>query len=163
MGRPSIYTDELAETICSRMAEGESILQICRDDDMPDNATIYRWLPTKPGFCDKYMRAREVQADRYGHEVIETPLPAVITVVKEINVPRLPSLRGITRSKRIEIPAWTAEDLEVDEGRVGLAGSATWVVEIFFPQRVHQGEMLEGDPEGQADALIEKLRELKIA
>ena len=98
-----------------------------------------------------------------GHEVIETPLPAVITVVKEINVPRLPSLRGITRSKKAEIPVWTAGDLEVDEERVGLAGSATWVVEIFFPQRVHQGEMLEGEPDSQVDALIEKLRDLKIA
>jgi electron transfer flavoprotein beta subunit len=98
-----------------------------------------------------------------GHEIIETPLPAVITVVKEINVPRLPSLRGITKAKRVEIPVWTAADLEVDEGRVGLSGSATWVVEIFFPKRVHQGEMLEDDPDSQVDALIEKLRELKIA
>jgi electron transfer flavoprotein beta subunit len=98
-----------------------------------------------------------------GHEVIETPLPAVITVVKEINVPRLPSLRGITKSKRAEIPVWTANDLEVDEGRVGLTGSATWVVEVFFPQRVHQGEMLEGEPDSQVDKLIEKLRDLKIA
>jgi len=98
-----------------------------------------------------------------GHEVIETPLPAVITVVKEINVPRLPSLRGITKAKRAEIPVWTAADLGVDEGRVGLTGSATWVVEIFFPKRVHQGEMLEGDPDSQVDTLIEKLRELKIA
>ena len=98
-----------------------------------------------------------------GHEVIETPLPVVITVVKEINVPRLPSLRGITRAKKAEIPVWTAGDLEVDEGRVGLAGSATWVIEVFFPQRVHQGEMLEGEPESQVDVLREKFRELKIA
>ena len=97
-----------------------------------------------------------------GHEVIETPLPAVITVVKEINVPRLPSLRGITKSKRAEMPVWTAADLEVDEDRIGLAGSATWVVEIFFPKRVHKGEMLEGDTDSQVDSLIEKLRELKI-
>jgi electron transfer flavoprotein beta subunit len=97
-----------------------------------------------------------------GHEVIETPLPAVITVVKEINVPRLPSLRGITKSKRAEMPVWTASGIKVDENRVGLAGSATWVVKVFFPQRVQKGEMLEGDPESQVDALIEKLRELKI-
>jgi electron transfer flavoprotein beta subunit len=98
-----------------------------------------------------------------GHEVIETPLPAVITVVKEINVPRLPSLRGIAKAKKVEIPDWTAGDLEVDEGRIGLSGSATSVVEIFFPKRVHQGEIFEGDPDSQVDALIEKLRELKIA
>ena len=98
-----------------------------------------------------------------GHEVIETPLPTVITVAKEINVPRLPSLRGIMKSKKAEIPVWTASNIEVDEDRVGLAGSATWVVKVFFPQRVKQGEMLEGEPESQVDALIEKLRDLKIA
>ena len=98
-----------------------------------------------------------------GHEVIELPLPAVITVTKEINVPRLPSLRGLTRAKKVEIPVWTAGDLKVDEERIGLTGSATWVVKVFFPQRVQQGEMLEGEPENQVDTLIEKLRELKMA
>jgi len=110
---------------------------------------------------DGHMTVERMVED--GHEVIETPLPTVITVVKEINVPRLPSLRGIMKSKKAELPVWTASDIEVDENRVGLAGSATWVVKVFFPQRVKQGEILEGEPESQVDALIEKLRDLKIA
>ncbi len=96
-----------------------------------------------------------------GHEVIDMSLPGVITVVKEINVPRLPSLRGLTKAKKATIPVWTAEDLAVDKNMVGLAGSATRVVKIFFPQRIHRGEMLEGDPEEQVMTLIEKLRGIK--
>ncbi|UCB42566.1 MAG: electron transfer flavoprotein subunit beta/FixA family protein [Dehalococcoidales bacterium] len=108
---------------------------------------------------DKMVLERMVED---GHEVIEVPLPAVVTVVKEINIPRLPSLRGLTLAKKVEIPVWTASDMEVDENKVGLAGSATWVAKVFFPQRVQQGEMLEGEPENQVDTLIEKLRDLKI-
>ncbi|MBL7165122.1 MAG: electron transfer flavoprotein subunit beta/FixA family protein [Dehalococcoidales bacterium] len=98
-----------------------------------------------------------------GHEIVEMPLPGIITVTKEINVPRLPSLRGMARSRKAEIPVWTAGDLGVDEGMVGLSGSATTVVRVFFPERIHEGEMLEGDPESQVDALLEKLREARIA
>lgn len=98
-----------------------------------------------------------------GHEVIEVPLPGVISVVKEINVPRLPSLRGLSRAKRANIPVWTSAELDVDEGMVGLTGSPTRVVKVFFPQRAQQGEMIEGDPESQVDALIERLRQSGVA
>ena len=97
-----------------------------------------------------------------GHEVIETPLPAVITVVKEINVPRLPSLRGLTKANSAVIPIWDAQELSVDHDRVGLSGSATRVIKIFFPQKVHHGEIFEGSPEDQAESLIKKLREAKL-
>ncbi len=94
-----------------------------------------------------------------GHEVIEAPLPAVITVVKEINVPRLPSLRGITRSKSATVPVWSAQDMGVDQNTVGLPGSATRVVKVFFPQRTCQAEILEGEPETQVDCLLGKLKD----
>ena len=97
-----------------------------------------------------------------GHEVIETSLPAVITVAKDINVPRLPSLRGLAKAKSAVIPVWTAEDLGADEDKVGLSGSATRVIKIFFPQRVSRGEMLQGSVESQAESLISKLREAKL-
>lgn len=97
-----------------------------------------------------------------GYEVIETSLPAVITVVKEINVPRLPSLRGLARAKSATIPVWTVEELGADKNMVGLSGSATRVVKIFFPQRVSRSEILQGDLTSQVDTLIDKLRETKI-
>lgn len=109
---------------------------------------------------NEYIRVRRMIEE--GYEVIETSLPAVITVVKEINVPRLPSLRGLARAKSVIIPVWTAEELGVDKSMVGLSGSATRVVKIFFPQRVCHSEILQGDLESQVDTLIDKLREAKI-
>jgi electron transfer flavoprotein beta subunit len=97
-----------------------------------------------------------------GHEVIETPLPAVITVVKEINIPRLPSLRGLAKAKSAIITAWTAKDLGVEKEMVGQAGSATWVVKVFFPQRTRRTEILQGELTSQVDNLISKLREAKL-
>ncbi len=107
-----------------------------------------------------YMRVQRMVED--GHEVIETPLPAVITVVKEINVPRLPSLRGLAKAKSAVIPAWTAKELGIDENMAGLSGSATRVIQIFFPQRVHNGEMLQGSLKSQVESLINKLRDAKL-
>jgi electron transfer flavoprotein beta subunit len=94
-----------------------------------------------------------------GHEIIKSPLPAVITVTKEINIPRLPSLRGIMKSKSAKIPTWTLQDLGADPGKVGLPGSFTKVVKIFTPQRNHKAEMLEGEMEKQVACLIGKLKE----
>ena len=97
-----------------------------------------------------------------GHELIEAPLPAVITVVKEINIPRLPSLRGLTRSKSTVIPVWTAQELGAEKNMVGLSGSATRVVKIFFPERTSRGEILQGDIESQVESLIDKLRDTRV-
>jgi electron transfer flavoprotein beta subunit len=97
-----------------------------------------------------------------GYETLEASLPAVITVVKEINRPRLPSLRGQMKAKSAQIPTWTAMDIGAEKEKVGLAGSATQVTKVFFPQRAHRAEMLAGDPSAQVDALIQKLREVKL-
>lgn len=97
-----------------------------------------------------------------GHEVIEASLPAVITVVKEINQPRLPSLRGLARARNAVIPTWSAADLGIAEETVGAVGSATRVVRIFAPPKAGRGEMLEGSPEEQVASLIARLEEIKI-
>jgi electron transfer flavoprotein beta subunit len=97
-----------------------------------------------------------------GHEVMETTLPAVITVVKEINVPRLPSLRGIARSKSAPIPVWDAATLGAAKDKIGLAGSCTRVIKVFFPKRVSRGEKLEGDLKSQVEKLINKLKEANL-
>ena len=107
--------------------------------------------------AEGHMRVKRMVED--GHEVIETPLPAVITVAKEINVPRLPSLRGISRSKSADIPVWNAEEIGADQDMVGLSGSATRVIKIFFPRRSRQGEILQGDTESQVESLIGKLKD----
>jgi len=94
-----------------------------------------------------------------GHETIQTPVPALITVVKEINVPRLPSLRGIARSESAVVPVWTVRELGVDPGRVGLSGSFTRVIKVFSPQRTCQAEIFQGELEGQVECLVGKLKD----
>jgi electron transfer flavoprotein beta subunit len=97
-----------------------------------------------------------------GYEVIESPLPAVITVTKEINVPRLSSLRGILKSKSAKIPTWTCLDLGLKPDKVGLNGSFTRVVKIFTPQREKKAEMIFGVPEAQVTCLISKLKDARL-
>ena len=86
----------------------------------------------------------------------------MITVVKEINVPRLPSLRGKAKAKTAVITNWNAQALETDKDRVGLTGSPTRVVKIFSPQRTPSGEMLPGSPEEQIASLIQKLKNSQL-
>jgi electron transfer flavoprotein beta subunit len=97
-----------------------------------------------------------------GHHLVEMQLPGVISVVKEINVPRLPSLRGLMQSKKAHITLWNAQELGVDVARVGLKGSPTRIVRVFRPQRAGQGELLQGSPESQVEQLIEKLKATKV-
>jgi electron transfer flavoprotein beta subunit len=109
---------------------------------------------------DGHIRVRRMVEE--GHEVIETTLPALITVAKDINAPRLPSLRGIARAKSTAIPVWDAGELGADREMIGLSGSCTRVIKVFFPQRTCQAEILSGDLESQVASLISKLRDASL-
>ena len=61
----------MANLICIRLAEGESLNKICKEEGMPDKATVFRWLATDASFCDKYARARELQAETQFDELID--------------------------------------------------------------------------------------------
>ena len=98
---------------------------------------------------DKFARVERMTEE--GYDIIETPLPALFTVVKEINEPRLPSLRGMMRSKQAKIIHWTQKDLNLDEQKTGLAGSPTQVVKIFTPPPRIGGVMLEGETQEIAE------------
>jgi electron transfer flavoprotein beta subunit len=97
-----------------------------------------------------------------GHETLELPLPCLLTVVKEINEPRLPSLRGIMAAKKAEIETWSASDLGGDEARYGLSGSPTQVVETYVPERLKQAETITGSVETQVDILVERLKKAGV-
>ena len=97
-----------------------------------------------------------------GYDIVETPLPAVLTVVKEINEPRLPSLKGKMKAKKAEVPVWTAEDLGCEEEKIGLDGSPTRVIKIFTPPPREGGRILEGEPEEVAKELGGLLKEIII-
>src|ERR1700729_1753803 len=72
IGRPSLFTTELGDEICNRIADGESLRAICDEADIPDKATIFRWLSAEQhkDFCKQYIRAREAQADSLVDDIL---------------------------------------------------------------------------------------------
>jgi electron transfer flavoprotein beta subunit len=97
-----------------------------------------------------------------GREVVECSLPVVITVMKDINEPRLPSLLGIKKAAKATIPTWTAKEIGVDENRVGLKGSPTWVWKVFSPESRGGGEILKGEVTETVPLLVNKLMDSKF-
>ncbi|MEW6088212.1 MAG: electron transfer flavoprotein subunit beta/FixA family protein [bacterium] len=95
-------------------------------------------------------------------ETVECRLPALITVTKEINEPRHPSLKGVLRAKKAAIPVWKKEDISAGDDKIGLNGSPTQVTKIFTPPVRTERETLTGTPEEMSKKLVEKLKERKI-
>ncbi|MFH0856016.1 MAG: electron transfer flavoprotein subunit beta/FixA family protein [Candidatus Omnitrophota bacterium] len=105
---------------------------------------------------DKLMRVERMLEE--GFEIIETPLPALLTVVKEINEPRIPSLKGLMRAKSAKITIWGQKELSLDPQKIGLCGSPTQVVKIFAPAQRAGGQVLKGEVTQIAEQIVELLR-----
>lgn len=96
-----------------------------------------------------------------GYDVVESSIPVLLTVVKELNEPRLPSLKGKMAAKKAEIKKWSSSDIGADQDKIGIKGSPTQVKNIFIPEAKKDRKILEGTIEQQVDALINELRSLK--
>jgi electron transfer flavoprotein beta subunit len=96
------------------------------------------------------------------NEVVEVKLPALITVVKQMNTPRMPSFKGKIKAKSAVIPQWGAKDINAEDGKIGQKGSPTSVVKIFTPPPKGGGEMLHGSADEMVDSLVKKLRDRKV-
>jgi len=70
-GRPSSFTQEVADRICEALMEGHSLRAICAAEDMPNKGTVFRWLAANKEFSDQYARAREAQADCLFDDILE--------------------------------------------------------------------------------------------
>lgn len=93
-----------------------------------------------------------------GRETVRSKLPAVVSVVKEINEPRYPSFMGIRKASKKEIPTWSLADLGLDAGQVGSAGSQiNWPEVGLPPVRETKTEIIEGSPAEAAKALADRL------
>jgi electron transfer flavoprotein beta subunit len=97
-----------------------------------------------------------------GFETLESSLPVLITVSKDINQPRLPTLKGRIKARKTDIKKLTSKDLNLDESKLGLDGSPTRVVKIFSPPPPSGGEVIEGTPEEIANRILEKLIECRL-
>lgn len=97
-----------------------------------------------------------------GVEVVAADLPAVISVVKEINEPRLPALKGIMKAKKTPVTCWGAAELATDANRVGRAAARARVERTWTPEGRRRGELIEGEPGVAAGNLVARLREAKL-
>jgi electron transfer flavoprotein beta subunit len=96
------------------------------------------------------------------NEIIEVKLPLVLTVVKQMNTPRMPSFKGKIKAKSAVIPTWGAKDINAQDGCIGQKGSPTSVVRIFTPPPKGGGELLQGSADEMVDSLVKKLRDRKV-
>jgi len=92
-----------------------------------------------------------------GYEKLELPLPALLTVVKEISFPRLPTLRGKQRSRKVEIPQWNLGNLDLNQEYLGLQGSPTRVVNIDHPKVTRGGTIIDVREDGKVEEAVSKL------
>ena len=94
-----------------------------------------------------------------GYEKLQMPLPSLITVVKEISYPRLPTLRGKQKARMTDLPLLTASDMELEEELLGLNGSPTRVVKIESPKVTRGGTIITAKDENMLEESVDKLIE----
>ena len=117
VGRPTLYTKELGDIICSRIAEGESLREIIKTEGMPDRTVVYDWLLRDPEFANHYTRAREDQADTLADEIlaIADEQPEVIAVLDKHGAlieHKLDNAFLQWQKNRIDVRKWTAMKLK---------------------------------------------------
>lgn len=93
-----------------------------------------------------------------GYDVVEVNYPALLTVVKDINEPRVPSLKGKMKAKKATITTLSADDIGAEPGCIGLPGSPTQVVKVFPPEPRGERAVFVGTIDEQVEQLVEKLK-----
>ncbi len=172
-GADTLATSSVLAAAIRRLAEEEEVgLVICGKQTIDgDTAQVGPGIATRLGYTQLTLVDRVEEIDPAGrrirvrrklegrHEIVEAPLPALLTVVRELNRPRYPTVPMRLASDEAPVQVWNNAVLKLDEQGIGLKGSPTWVSGIFSPER-EKGEIIGngvGDPEGTAGLLIERL------
>jgi electron transfer flavoprotein beta subunit len=174
-GADTLSTSNVLAAAIQKLAEADEIgIVFCGKQTIDgDTAQVGPGIAVRLGFSQltlvdrienidlekKTVTVRRKLEGRY--EIVEARLPAMITVVRELNRPRYPTVPMRLTSAKAQVECWNNEVLKLDVNSVGLKGSPTWVSRIFSPQR-SEGEILgDGlqDPVGAALLLVDRLRE----
>jgi electron transfer flavoprotein beta subunit len=118
------------------------------------------WVRKVEEVSDTSIRVERLM--EHGYDVVEMPLPGLITVVKEINTPRMASLRGKMRAKSAPVKVLDAQILKVDTTKTGLAGSPTQVLRSFVPERKTGGEKVSGEIPVLVEKMVATITELNV-
>jgi len=112
-GRPTIYTQELADEICSQLANGDSMRTVCKPDEMPCKATLFMWMRTNQAFLDQYTRAKQESADALTDEMLDIADDSTNDYIKTDEGDKKVDQEHIQRSRlRIETRKWLASKLK---------------------------------------------------
>jgi hypothetical protein len=113
IGRPSKYSEALIDEICERIANGESLNRILKDDHMPDYKSVTTWLddPNKPEFLQKYARARELQAETLADEIVSIADETDVTIDDHGKV-TFDSVAVARNRLRVDARKWVAAKLK---------------------------------------------------
>ncbi|KAF0219222.1 MAG: electron transfer flavoprotein beta [Geobacteraceae bacterium] len=172
-GADTLATSNVLASAIRRLQEQEEVgIVICGKQTIDgDTAQVGPGIATRLGFSqltlvdriehlDREKRTIRVRRKLEGrHEIVEAPLPALLTVVRELNRPRYPSVPKRLASQETEVKVWSNDVLRLDVNAIGLKGSPTWVNRIFSPER-DKGEIIGdgvNDPVATANLLIDRL------
>jgi electron transfer flavoprotein beta subunit len=176
-----------ADTLATSMVLSEAVKKLAQKDELAmvicgkqtidgDTAQVGPGIAMRLGLVpltlvdridDVDFNNREIRVSRKlegRHEIVEARMPALLTVVREINKPRYPSVPMRIYAQDQPVTLWDNKVLSLDVNQIGLKGSPTAVRKIFSPERV-KGEMLgdgTGDPAGSAKLLVEKLLQREL-
>ena len=172
-GADTLSTSNVLARAIKKLAEQDEVaFVICGKQTIDgDTAQVGPGIATRLGYSQltlvdkieavdektKLVRVRRKLEGR--HEIVESPMPAVITVVREINRPRYPTVPMRLTAEAETIPVWDNSVLKMDVDTIGLKGSPTKVNRIFSPERT-KGEIIgdgANDPAGTAHLLVEKM------
>lgn len=117
VGRPTSYSDEIAAEILGRIANGEPLSKICKDEGMPNASTVYLWMIKDEEFSKRYARAREDQAETLADELLaiadETPdLEPVYDKDGNLVEMRLHAAYVTWQKNRVDARKWVASKLK---------------------------------------------------
>lgn len=109
-------------------------------------------------------KVRVERATEDGYFVIESPMPVLLTTIKELNEPRYPRMKGIYKaySKEADIKLWNVSDINVDLSQIGVKNSPTNVYKSFVPTREFHGVKLEGSVKDIAKQFADEMKELQL-
>lgn len=118
-------------------------------------------LAKKVEVLDGKLRVERVIPD--GYDVVEAPIPCLITVTNELGEPRYATLKGIMMASRKPVTTWTAKDIGADPARIGATGVRIRLLKLFIPVRESKCTIIEGENPADAGAkLAQALRDTKL-
>ena len=157
IGRPSLYTEELANEICVRLGLGESLRKICLDERIPSMATVMTWLSRKPEFLEQYTRAREIQAETQFDELIDIvdqhpDLAHVVGKDGELIEVKFDSSYVAWMKLRVDTRKWTAARMAPKK-----------YGEQKTPEEVHDMTVIDVTVRDMMDVAVKRLELIRIA